>query len=83
MAKPCKVDSPTEGVPGQLIIKDEDVGINTTRHPIAHCGIVAAEHVVVDGKVEGPIQGGAVFLKSQAHVACPYQFVKVAPSLAI
>jgi cytoskeletal protein CcmA (bactofilin family) len=31
-------------------------------------GIVAAERVVVDGKVEGPIQGGAVFLKSQAHV---------------
>jgi cytoskeletal protein CcmA (bactofilin family) len=24
--------------------------------------------VVVDGKVEGPIQGGEVFLKSQAHV---------------
>ena len=31
-------------------------------------GIVAAERVVVDGKVEGPIQGGDVILKSQAHV---------------
>jgi cytoskeletal protein CcmA (bactofilin family) len=31
-------------------------------------GIVAAERVVVDGKVEGPIQGGEVILKSQAHV---------------
>jgi cytoskeletal protein CcmA (bactofilin family) len=31
-------------------------------------GIVAAERVVVDGKVEGPIQGGDVLLKSQAHV---------------
>ena len=31
-------------------------------------GTVAAERVVVDGKVEGPIQGGDVFLKSQANV---------------
>src|SRR4029079_16059921 len=31
-------------------------------------GIVAAERVVVDGKVEGPIQGGDVVLKSQAQV---------------
>jgi len=31
-------------------------------------GIVAAERVVVDGKVEGPIQGGDVILKSQAQV---------------
>ena len=31
-------------------------------------GTVAAERVVVDGKVEGPIQGGEVILKSQAHV---------------
>jgi cytoskeletal protein CcmA (bactofilin family) len=31
-------------------------------------GIVVAERVVVDGKVEGPIQGGEVVLKSQAHV---------------
>ena len=31
-------------------------------------GVVAAERVVVDGKVEGPIQGGEVILKSQAHV---------------
>jgi cytoskeletal protein CcmA (bactofilin family) len=31
-------------------------------------GTVAAERVVVDGKVEGPIQGGEVVLKSQAHV---------------
>ena len=31
-------------------------------------GIVAAERVVVDGTVEGPIQGGEVILKSQAHV---------------
>ena len=31
-------------------------------------GIVAAERVVVDGTVEGPIHGGDVILKSQAHV---------------
>ena len=31
-------------------------------------GVVAAERVVVDGKVEGPIQGGEVILRSQAHV---------------
>jgi cytoskeletal protein CcmA (bactofilin family) len=31
-------------------------------------GTVAAERVVVDGNVEGPIQGGDVFLKSQAKV---------------
>ena len=31
-------------------------------------GTVAAERVVVDGKVKGPIQGGQVHLKSQAHV---------------
>jgi len=31
-------------------------------------GTVAAERVVVDGNVEGPIQGGQVHLKSQAHV---------------
>jgi cytoskeletal protein CcmA (bactofilin family) len=31
-------------------------------------GIVAAERVVVDGTVEGPIQGGEVILKSHAHV---------------
>src|SRR3974390_3125228 len=31
-------------------------------------GTVAAERVVVDGNVEGPIQGGQVYLKSQAHV---------------
>ena len=31
-------------------------------------GTIAAERVVVDGRVEGPIQGGDVFLKSQAHV---------------
>jgi cytoskeletal protein CcmA (bactofilin family) len=31
-------------------------------------GTVAAERVVVDGTVEGPIQGGQVHLKSQAHV---------------
>ena len=31
-------------------------------------GTVAAKRVVVDGKVEGPIQGGEVVLKSQAHV---------------
>ena len=37
--------------------------------PGAHVsGIVIAEHVVVDGTVEGPIQGGEVVLKSQAHV---------------
>lgn len=31
-------------------------------------GTVAAERVVVDGDVEGPIYGGAVILKSQARV---------------
>ena len=31
-------------------------------------GTIAAERVVVDGTVEGPIQGGEVILKSQAHV---------------
>jgi cytoskeletal protein CcmA (bactofilin family) len=31
-------------------------------------GTITAERVVVDGKVEGPIQGGEVVLKSQAHV---------------
>ena len=31
-------------------------------------GTVAAERVVVDGRVEGPIQGGEVVLKSQAQV---------------
>ena len=32
------------------------------------CGTVTAERVVVDGKVEGPIQGGKVVLKSRAQV---------------
>jgi cytoskeletal protein CcmA (bactofilin family) len=37
--------------------------------PGAHVdGTVAAERVVVNGKVEGPIRGGQVHLKSQAHV---------------
>ena len=31
-------------------------------------GTIAAERVVVDGKVEGPIHGGEVLLKSQAYV---------------
>jgi cytoskeletal protein CcmA (bactofilin family) len=31
-------------------------------------GSVAAEKVVVNGRVEGPIQGGDVVLKSKAHV---------------
>jgi cytoskeletal protein CcmA (bactofilin family) len=31
-------------------------------------GTIAAERVVVDGVVEGPIQGGEVILKSQARV---------------
>jgi cytoskeletal protein CcmA (bactofilin family) len=31
-------------------------------------GTVAADRVVVDGRVEGPIQGGDVVLKSQAYV---------------
>jgi cytoskeletal protein CcmA (bactofilin family) len=38
-------------------------------HRGAHVtGTVAAERVIVDGKVEGPIQGGEVILKPQAHV---------------
>jgi cytoskeletal protein CcmA (bactofilin family) len=32
------------------------------------CGTVTAERVLVDGKVEGPIQGGKVVLKSRAQV---------------
>jgi cytoskeletal protein CcmA (bactofilin family) len=31
-------------------------------------GTIQAEQVVVDGKAEGPIQGGDVLLKSQANV---------------
>lgn len=31
-------------------------------------GVIAAERVVVDGRVEGPIQGDDVILKSQADV---------------
>jgi cytoskeletal protein CcmA (bactofilin family) len=31
-------------------------------------GTISAERVVVDGRVEGPIQGGEVTLKSRAHV---------------
>jgi cytoskeletal protein CcmA (bactofilin family) len=31
-------------------------------------GSVTAEKVVVNGRVEGPIQGGDVVLKSKAHV---------------
>ena len=31
-------------------------------------GTVAADRIVVDGKVEGPIQGGKVILKSRAQV---------------
>jgi cytoskeletal protein CcmA (bactofilin family) len=31
-------------------------------------GTITAEHLVVDGSVKGPIQGGDVMLKSQAHV---------------
>lgn len=31
-------------------------------------GQIIAEHVVVDGNVEGPIQGGEVVLKSHANV---------------
>ena len=29
---------------------------------------IQAEQLVVDGTVEGPVQGGSVVLKSQAHV---------------
>ena len=31
-------------------------------------GTISAKRVVVNGSVEGPIQGGEVILKSQAHV---------------
>ena len=31
-------------------------------------GTITADRIVVDGQVEGPIQGGEVILKSQAHV---------------
>ena len=55
------------------------VGVNGQIDSELHCtslvsrgthvtGIVVAERVVVDGTVEGPIQGGVVILKSQAHV---------------
>ena len=42
-------------------------------------GTVAAERVVVDGTVEGPIHGGDVILKSQAHVVgdIHHQFLTV------
>ena len=43
-------------------------------------GTVAAKRVVVDGKVEGPIRGGEVVLKSQAHVVgdVHYQYQSLA-----
>lgn len=31
-------------------------------------GTITAEHIVIDGIVEGPIRGGNVVLKSRAHV---------------
>ena len=37
-------------------------------HRLLIVGSIAAERVVVDGRVEGPIQGGDVVLKSRAHV---------------
>ena len=45
-------------------------------------GTVAAERVVVDGKVEGPIQGGEVILKSQAHVVGEFT-TNLLPSRAV
>ncbi|MGO8840772.1 MAG: bactofilin family protein [Methyloceanibacter sp.] len=41
-------------------------------------GTIAAERVVVDGKVEGPIHGGEVVLKSQAHVVGDIQHQSLA-----
>jgi cytoskeletal protein CcmA (bactofilin family) len=41
-------------------------------------GTVAAERVIVDGNVEGPIQGGEVILKSQAHVVGDIQHQSLA-----
>ena len=43
-------------------------------------GTVAAERVVVDGKVEGPIQGGEIVLKSRAQVVGEIQYYQ---SLAV
>src|SRR5262245_53142299 len=44
------------------------IALPLSSHRGAHInGVVAVERVVVDGKVEGPIQGGEVSLKSQAH----------------
>ena len=46
-----------------------ELHLNGQVHGDVHVtGTVAAERVVVDGTVEGPIQGGEVILKSQAHV---------------
>src|SRR5215475_13280130 len=41
-------------------------------------GTIVAERVVVDGKVEGPIQGGEIVLKSQARVVGDLQYQSLA-----
>jgi cytoskeletal protein CcmA (bactofilin family) len=41
-------------------------------------GAIAAERVVVDGRVEGPIQGGEVVLKSHAYVVGDIQHLSLA-----
>jgi cytoskeletal protein CcmA (bactofilin family) len=41
-------------------------------------GTVTAERVVVDGKVEGPIQGGEIVLKSQARVVGDLRYQSLA-----
>jgi len=40
--------------------------------------LITAERVVVDGRVEGPIQGGEVVLKSQADVVGDIQHQSLA-----
>jgi cytoskeletal protein CcmA (bactofilin family) len=43
-------------------------------------GTIQAERVIVDGTVEGPIQGGSVMLKSGAHVVGDSSCGGVSPS---
>ena len=47
--------------------------------PKAHVsGAIVAERVIVNGSVAGPIQGGAVILKSHAHVVGDIQHQSLA-----
>jgi cytoskeletal protein CcmA (bactofilin family) len=50
-----------------MIFGDDEESFVSTSKCLAAC-TAAAERVVVDGKVDGPIREGEVLLKSQAHV---------------